>query len=252
MTDLRVLAPDLTPTAIFTDEARAPAHYIESIQVDHRGRIWAGTRNGVVIFDDTPAQIATLDRAHGIGAGSIIPIVFDERDQAWLGVRNHSVSVVDPDFRLVGQYTAPSNLLDKYISDFYFDTLGRRWVRVWSGGLVLLNEQLQVVKTLRTLHELPDQFVMSIAVDRRAHTLAGMANDEAIAFDADLQPLTTFPAVMDRDSAGQHRGRHRARRSDLHPATPDCDDVDHGQWLAGQPCALTLCRQQGLDLAGRR
>lgn len=72
---------------VFDEAQGLPDNSVFSIEIGPDGQVWAGTESGLVRFNDNN-QAEWLELEGGFGANHINFIVFDEKDQLWLGTND--------------------------------------------------------------------------------------------------------------------------------------------------------------------
>lgn len=137
-------------------------HYITSLTVDSRQRLWIGTQShGVYCLDGGRLT-------HPIIAGRITQIYEDSKKRLWIGSWDHGMWLVGRDGS-IRKYGADSFLVSKFVRTFCEDNLGDIWIGTYL-GLMRFNPESGSTQTFTAgplENSLSNSSVWSIIKDRQ-------------------------------------------------------------------------------------
>lgn len=113
---------------------------IETIFQDHRGFIWAGTRDGLNRYDGNQMLVYRFNEkdSNSISDNYIRCIYEDKQQNLWIGTIN-GLNRFDPATNRFTRYkhdpANPKGISHNFITNIYEDKRGNLWIGTWGGGV---------------------------------------------------------------------------------------------------------------------
>ena len=150
---------------------------IRSLLADNKGRVWAGTYNGVLaVYDRNDKLIGYLNSQGQIQSKSTIfsPRIYslkqDSKGRIWIGTKGSGLFIYDDNGKMQHYMHNPN---DKYslsydeIYDIDFDEKGNIWVATFVGGLNLVRETAEGLRFYNHNNEMPQYLISKYGKIRR-------------------------------------------------------------------------------------
>ena len=179
-----------------TANSELPGNQVLELVCDPRGAIWIGTYlHGLAKFDGETWTVYTQDNS-GLSSKTVQAMAFDDRSDLWVGTSN-GLGLFDGQIWL--KFT-PENSDVPYpaIHALAFDTQGMLWVGtgifhdVGGGGLAKLNRRSLQGDVYTTKNsDLPDDQILSLAVDGQERLWIGTVNGKVAMFDGNTWTVYT-------------------------------------------------------------
>ncbi len=131
-----------------------PSQYVRQIHQDRKGKLWFGTKNGVLVFE--PAEkmsrkIMALENSDtSLKNNNITSIFQGDDDTIWLGTFGGGVSRFFPSSKRFENYglhpVAQHGLIDPVVYSIYENNRGKIWLGTESGKLSLFDPESKLFK----------------------------------------------------------------------------------------------------------
>jgi signal transduction histidine kinase/ligand-binding sensor domain-containing protein len=131
---------------------------VSALGQDAQGRLWAGTRQGELWWQDNGQWLEQRMSPHVHAITSIVP---QRGGSTWVGTASDGLFSVEG--RVDGQWRKQNGLLSDWVRTLYLDAKGTLWIGTGGGGLSRLNEGK--VATFTTREGLPDNTISQILED---------------------------------------------------------------------------------------
>ncbi len=117
---------------LLTRSDSLPGDLIHSLCSDRRGRVWAGTPDGLALLEHgcVARVMGALD---GLPAARVNALGYDTRDRLWVGTDRGVVVLVDGAVSFTGDQACP--FTEDLVQRFYCDPLGQLWAGTRAGNL---------------------------------------------------------------------------------------------------------------------
>jgi len=83
--------------------------HVNAVFIDHTGRIWAGTQDGLDVLDPKTGQTRTFSEKHGLPSNAVACILEDSAGRLWMSTTN-GLSRLDPRTREFRNFSSPDGL----------------------------------------------------------------------------------------------------------------------------------------------
>jgi len=211
-----------------TKENGLPNQWVNALLLDRTGRLWAGTRNGLVLMrcEDTGGQCGVQrlysDR-DGLPARNVMALAEGPDGAVWMGTPNGIGRLITgsgaPVFR---NLTRGQGLSDRTIVGLAADKAGNMWAATEGAGVMKIGSAGFV--TFREQDGLPTDRVFSVLADRGGTVVAVTASDRqprrAISVFDGVKFRAVVPRVFgDNPGWGQHQILLQARTGEWWAAT---------------------------------
>ena len=136
--------------------------------VDHKGRLWAATGDGLSLFDPTTERF-TIYKPDAPGTAFYRTVTEDPEGKMWLGTESSGLRQFDPATGQLAIYEHNSklsgSLSDNRINFVHFDRSGTVWVAT-QNGLDRLDRQTGTFTTFTQRDGLPGNAVGCVLEDK--------------------------------------------------------------------------------------
>jgi len=112
--------------------------WVDDMEVDSDGTVWAVTRNGVLKIEDNIPEVFVSD-IPGFENYRFNSITFDQQNRMWLGLYNAIALLDDGEWILFDNKN--SGVPNGFINELEIDIAGNLWIGSGSGGLAIYNEK---------------------------------------------------------------------------------------------------------------
>ncbi len=148
-----------------------PSDRILALLRDTGGRLWVGTRNGMVIRDSKTGAFVALPMPIGLGAPpSIKSVAESENGKIWIGTSDHGIFIVDLNTLATKALQDPSGKVSSMNHDpilFIQEAVpGQVWIGTLSKGLLLVDSN-----TLEMRHLKHDNGTPTSMIDDSPHAI---------------------------------------------------------------------------------
>ncbi len=150
---------------------------VRSLLCDNKGRIWAGTYNGILaVYDSNGKLLGYLDRNGKIQKEStvfaqrIYSLKQDRKGRIWIGTKGSGLFIYDGEGSLRNYRHDPA---DKYslsydeVYDMDIDERGNIWLATFVGGLNLVRETVAGIRFYNYRNEMPQYLISKYGKIRR-------------------------------------------------------------------------------------
>lgn len=142
---------------------------IRCFDEDATGRIWAGTSNGIYIYDYASGSVTNYTKSNSALRDNLVRSIYHDGDNnAWIGFFGEGIAQYSHDMKLKSfidkERGLPSNLINHIFAD--------RQDRIWIGtgdGLVYLqkNDNYKSLQHIDTSNNISDNHIRAISQDKR-------------------------------------------------------------------------------------
>jgi ligand-binding sensor domain-containing protein/signal transduction histidine kinase len=173
-----------------------PSRHVWDIQGDDRGNLWIGTlRDGLCYFSPATQRYEYYVSAPGDSTSlvnnDIMCLYIDSRKRLWIGTSN-GLSILPQDSRKFINFTKTE--LTITVLTIYEDKQGNIWLGTNGGGIVILDPDLNIVKTITETDGLPSSTICSIESDDHGNLWVSTYNGLAKIGHTD-QAITEVPQI---------------------------------------------------------
>lgn len=162
--------------------------WIYDILDDSKGNIWVGTYEGVfrlrltALADLNESGVTKFTTKDGLPGGIILDVLEDKNHNIWFGSYGSGISRLDEqDNDTSGKmvhftnYTTAEGLADNSVNSIEEDRNGNLWIGTTGGGVSVLMQAGNCIRTYTTGQGLVDNHVISVAEDSKNNTWFGTA-----------------------------------------------------------------------------
>ncbi len=113
----------ISVTNYFKEDMTVRSSFVSYVYCDSRGRIWAGTDNGVAIYDPQTGKFTNLELLTGLNIESQTAWFFESSDGTmWISFKKHGILSVNCDTFAARRYFYDWSDGDSYFSRIWLDT----------------------------------------------------------------------------------------------------------------------------------
>ncbi|MCR5453535.1 MAG: response regulator [Bacteroidales bacterium] len=159
-----------------------PSNEILSVLADSLGRVWAGTRQGLVRFDEKTETFVRLDTIAAIAHKAVFDIRLSPNNNLWLALELGGIAIIDLDdnYKCTVIREGDNGLSGNSVRCIAFDKYSNIWAGIWNGGVNFLNPQGNMFSNLNN----PEcKSILSCCTDRMGRLYAGTDGGGVCIFD---------------------------------------------------------------------
>ncbi len=175
---------------------------------DRNGIIWVGTTNGVARYDSENIEMYGAEQ--GLKVLNVSTLFQDSKGRIWIGTNLETVSVIDPDQKLIYEFSGMLNY-PKY--GFEEDEEGNIWVAIGNnGGYKIIDFENKIIRTLGTDEGLNGTFGITAFQDKEGLmwlttfdgiNILDLKNGKNIQFTEENGLLSNQVVHIDSDRSGR-------------------------------------------------
>lgn len=172
-----------------------PHNEVLSLLADSLGRVWIGTRKGVVRFDEKTESFLRLDTIAAIASKAVFDIRLSHDNNLWLALEFGGIAIIDLDnnYKCTVIREGEQGLSGNSVRCIAFDNYNNIWAGIWNGGVNFLDPHGNFFDQFNS----PEcKSVLSCCTDRQGRMYAGTDGGGICVFD-NKKAVQTFDSDHD-------------------------------------------------------
>ncbi|MCB8994108.1 MAG: SpoIIE family protein phosphatase [Bacteroidales bacterium] len=192
-TDAEGIFTYVPKTSLFTYEPKLnsylPKLVVTALETDKKGRVWAGTLDGLVGYDYNAKQVMYFTQTSGLAGNDITALFCDSKDNLWIGSRNSGLTVLkDTVFSIpnLGENFTATCMIE--------DQKGLLWVGTEAQGILVIDpENNKIVKSYKESDGLLGNLINLLNIDKNNNIYIG-TNKGLNVYKSEKDKLYTYTA----------------------------------------------------------